>query len=177
MGGQTLNTASAMGRFFLNVMAGFAELERNLIAERTAAALAHKKRHRQAYGPTPYGFDRCGDSLVVNEEEWQLVYEIKALRKAGMSLRGIAHELNLRDVPTKSRGGVLACFYGRLPLAERTLRRGGMIRSGLVRATQQTVRAVITLRSRRTPSGKLARKRSSDANIAARYVVGRRRHQ
>ena len=35
MGGQSLNTASAMGRFFLNMMAGVAELERNLIAERT----------------------------------------------------------------------------------------------------------------------------------------------
>jgi len=43
MEGQILNTATAMGRFFLNMMAAFAELERNLIAERTAAALAHKK--------------------------------------------------------------------------------------------------------------------------------------
>lgn len=47
-----------MGRFFLNMMAAFAELERNLIAERTAAVLAHKKTHREAYAPTPYGFER-----------------------------------------------------------------------------------------------------------------------
>ena len=53
MGGQSLNTASAMGRFFLNMMAGVAELERNLIAERTTMALAHKKAHREAYAPTP----------------------------------------------------------------------------------------------------------------------------
>lgn len=51
MGGQTLNTATAMGRFFLNMMAGFAELERNLIAERTATALAHKKTHRGSLQP------------------------------------------------------------------------------------------------------------------------------
>ena len=69
MGGQSLNTASAMGRFFLNMMAGVAELERNLIAERTGMALAYKKAHREAYAPTPYGFDRAGNSLIPNERE------------------------------------------------------------------------------------------------------------
>jgi DNA invertase Pin-like site-specific DNA recombinase len=38
-----MNTASAMGRMFLNLMAGWAELERNSVAERTASVLAHKK--------------------------------------------------------------------------------------------------------------------------------------
>ena len=66
MGGQALNTASAMGRFFLNVMAGFAELERNLIAERTELALSHKKAHLVAYAPTPYGYNRVGDNLTEN---------------------------------------------------------------------------------------------------------------
>src|SRR6266576_5058844 len=41
IGGQSMNTGSAMGRMFLTLMAGFAELERNLIAERTTAVLAH----------------------------------------------------------------------------------------------------------------------------------------
>src|ERR1017187_1751358 len=36
MGGQTINTGSPMGRMFLTMMAGFAELERNLISERTS---------------------------------------------------------------------------------------------------------------------------------------------
>src|SRR5262245_39614025 len=35
LGGQTIDTGTAMGRFFLTVMAGAAELERNLIGERT----------------------------------------------------------------------------------------------------------------------------------------------
>lgn len=35
MGGQSLNTASSMGRMFLTMTAAFAELERNLISERT----------------------------------------------------------------------------------------------------------------------------------------------
>lgn len=104
MGGQTINTASAMGRFFLSMMAGFAELERNLIAERTSTALTHKKAHREAYGPTPYGFNREGDSLAVNSQEQEAVTKIKGWRQAGWSLRRIVEELNRLAIPTK-RGG------------------------------------------------------------------------
>jgi DNA invertase Pin-like site-specific DNA recombinase len=101
MGGQTLNTATAMGRFFLNTMAGFAELERNLIAERTEAALAHKKRHKQAYSPTPFGFDRIDDDLVKNEAEHEVLGRIAALRKSGWSFAKIAEALNRWGVASK----------------------------------------------------------------------------
>lgn len=104
MGGQTLNTATAMGRFFLNMMAAFAELERNLIAERTATALAHKKAHKKAYAPTPFGFERVGDTLQEKPEEQEIIAQIFAWREAGWSLRKIAEELNKRGVPTKQGG-------------------------------------------------------------------------
>jgi len=109
MGGQTLNTASAMGRFFLNMMAGFAELERNLIAERTATALQHKKAHRKAYGPTPYGFDREGDSLIPNPQEQEVIARIFAWRTEGWTLATIATELNQQKVPTKQGGKWYPC--------------------------------------------------------------------
>jgi DNA invertase Pin-like site-specific DNA recombinase len=48
MGGTSMNTASAMGRMFLTLMAGCAELERNLVAERSASVLAHKKQQGRA---------------------------------------------------------------------------------------------------------------------------------
>jgi site-specific DNA recombinase len=104
MGGQTLNTASAMGRFFLNVMAGFAELERNLIAERTEMAMAHKKAHLEAYAPTPYGFNREGDTLTENPQELKAVAQIREWRAAGWSLGKIAKELTRQCVPTKKGG-------------------------------------------------------------------------
>jgi DNA invertase Pin-like site-specific DNA recombinase len=104
MGGQSLNTASAMGRFFLNMMAGVAELERNLIAERTSLALAHKKAHREAYAPTPYGYDREGDILIENAGELQTVAQIKEWRAQGWSLRIIARELNELGTPAKNGG-------------------------------------------------------------------------
>jgi site-specific DNA recombinase len=99
-----VDTSAPIGRFFLNVMAGFAELERSLIAERTATALRYKKSQRQAYSPTPYGYDRRGDTLHANPKEQAALRDIRALRADGKSLRKIAAELVARGIPTK-RGG------------------------------------------------------------------------
>ncbi len=101
MGGQALNTSSAMGRFFLSMMASFAELERNLIGERTATAMQHKKAMRQVYSPTPYGFERVGNDLRINDEEIAIILQVKVWREDGWSLGKIAKELNQRGVPTK----------------------------------------------------------------------------
>jgi len=103
-GGQALNSGSATGRFFLAQLASIAELERNLIGERTAQALAHKKAKREAYSPTPYGFDRVGDRLVENPKEQGIVSRIRDLADAGESFRGIARTLNLEGISTKRQG-------------------------------------------------------------------------
>ena len=64
MGGQTLNTASAMGRMFLTMAAGFAELERNLVAERTAAAIHYKQsQHEYIGGDLPFGWQLAADGV------------------------------------------------------------------------------------------------------------------
>ncbi len=104
MGGQALNTASAMGRFFLSTMAGFAELERNLISERTVSAMQYKKQHKEIYSPVPYGFDREGDNLQPNQEEQKAVKLIKKWRAQGWTLQRIAAELTKKGIKTK-RGG------------------------------------------------------------------------
>jgi len=102
LGGQALNTSSAMGRFFLSVMAGFAELERNLIAERTSIALSHKRRRGEVYSPTPFGFSREGKIFIENPEEKEILSEILSLYKGGWSFRRIAKELERRGVATKN---------------------------------------------------------------------------
>jgi DNA invertase Pin-like site-specific DNA recombinase len=104
MGGTAINTASAMGRLLITMMSGFAELERNLIAERTASALQHKKRHRQVYSPTPYGFQREGALLIPDPEESAVVTRISDLAAGGASLRQIASILNTEGIPSKSGG-------------------------------------------------------------------------
>ena len=102
MGGQSLNTSSSMGRMVITMMAGFAEFERNLISERTASALAHKKANSQAYSPTPYGKDRDGNSLTDNPQEQVIISKIRTLRDEGLPLRGIANHLNGNGIPTKN---------------------------------------------------------------------------
>jgi DNA invertase Pin-like site-specific DNA recombinase len=103
MGGQAMNTASAMGRMMLTMMAAFAELERNLISERTEAALAHKRQHHEAYSPTPYGFDREEDSdqLHDNPREAETIRRMKEMRAGGMSYGAMARTLNEEGIPTE----------------------------------------------------------------------------
>ena len=101
MGGQTLNTATAMGRMFLTMTAAFAELERNLIAERTQAALLYKKSKLLVYGAIPYGYSRYGDALKVIEMEFGIVRQVQKWSARGWSLRKIADTLNGRSVHTK----------------------------------------------------------------------------
>lgn len=106
MGGQTLNTATAMGRFFLNMLAGFAELERNMISERTRTALSFKKANLKVYGPVPLGFQRSGLSLISDVAERKTVDLIEELRSNGLTLRAIADQLN-RDHVRPKRGGTM----------------------------------------------------------------------
>jgi DNA invertase Pin-like site-specific DNA recombinase len=56
MGGQSVNTDTSMGKMMVTMLAGFAEFERNMIAERTTAALRHKKAHGEVYNHVPYGY-------------------------------------------------------------------------------------------------------------------------
>ena len=86
------------------VIAGMAELERSLIAERTAAALQHKKAHLQVYSPTPLGYRREGNMLIPDQEELALVERIRQLYDGGASLRGIAETLNQEGIPGKNGG-------------------------------------------------------------------------
>lgn len=103
-GDQSLNTRSATGQFVMTMLAALGELERGLMGERTRAVLTHKRDQRQAYGPTPYGYQRQGDALVDDPGELGVVDKIKGLCEAGLSFRKIADRLNGEGVKTK-RGG------------------------------------------------------------------------
>lgn len=104
MGGTALSSTGAVGRMMLTMMAAFAELERNLIAERTTAAMRHMKRNKAVYSPTPLGFTRNGDALVSNLNEMNTVTRIQTLRTDGATLGKIADTLNSEQVPTKQGG-------------------------------------------------------------------------
>jgi site-specific DNA recombinase len=104
---ESLDTGSAAGRLVLNIMAAVSQWEREAIAERTATALQHKRRHLQVFNHTPYGFTRDGDSLVCAPEEQAIIGRVKALRAGGWTLQRIADVLNEDGIPTK-RGNLWA---------------------------------------------------------------------
>jgi DNA invertase Pin-like site-specific DNA recombinase len=96
LGGQTLDTSTAMGRFFLTVMAGAAELERNLIGERTTEAMAYKRTqgHRISRH-VPYGSQLAADGITLEPEpsEQAVTFLARTLHAAGLSSRAIAARL------------------------------------------------------------------------------------
>lgn len=103
MGGQTINTRSAAGKFLFAVLAAAAEMERNLIRERTSAALQHKKARGERLGPTPLGFitPEPGAPMQPVEAELAIVRHIIRQKRRGRSFRQIARSLAAEGRATK----------------------------------------------------------------------------
>lgn len=105
VGGQTINTSTAMGRMFLTMMAGFAELERNLVSERTTAALRHKKANGlKTGGSLPYGWKLAADGkhLERDEDEQEAVTVARGMRTMGASFFKIAEHLGALGYQTRT---------------------------------------------------------------------------
>ena len=107
LGGNAIDTTSAAGRFMLVVLAGAAEMERNLIRERTKSALAVKRNNGQRTGSVPFGFDLDDDgtTLVPNPAEQETAQDIQSMRDNGLSYPKIAEALTARGIPTKQGNG------------------------------------------------------------------------
>jgi len=104
MGGQSVNTGSSMGKMMITMLAGFAEFERNMIAERTTAALNYKKAHGEAYNHAPYGYVIEDGKLVPDATERAVIARMTDLRENGVSYNEIANTLNAERIPTKRNG-------------------------------------------------------------------------
>lgn len=101
MGGQIVDTSSAIGRFFITLMAGLSELELNQTRERTKAALGHKKATRQAYCHSVYGWTRRGDQLVRDEREQAVLKALVEARSKGVTLGKMVTALGRAGIKTK----------------------------------------------------------------------------
>ena len=101
---EPVDTSSAMGKAFLGISAVFAELERNLIAERTRAALGVKKTRGERLGTPHLGIRVHEGAAITVPEEVETVTRIQALRAQGRSLRQIVAQLEGEGRKTK-RGG------------------------------------------------------------------------
>lgn len=98
LGGQAVNTSTAMGRFFLTVMAGVAEMERGLMVERTKAALDKLKAEGKRVGSLPFGYEigPDGATLIRDQVEQKIVRRACWLKARGMTYYSIAKHLDVK---------------------------------------------------------------------------------
>ena len=99
---ESIDTRSAMGRFFLTIMAACAELESARLSERMSDVWAFKKANGEKVGGyTPYGFWAIKGKLIPNPKEQAVIHRIKNMADSGVSLSKISEQLNAEGVTTK----------------------------------------------------------------------------
>jgi len=103
---ESLDTSTPHGRFVLTLFGGLAQMERELIAERTRAALAYKRENGQPTSHAPLGFKANGsrERMQPVPEELETVRQILEWWRCGTSYAAIARTLNAEGARTK-RGG------------------------------------------------------------------------
>jgi DNA invertase Pin-like site-specific DNA recombinase len=92
---EKVDTKSATGKFFLTIISAVAQMERDLIAERTKDALKHKRQKGEWSGRIPFGFRIKDNRLVEDLEQIKVIQKAKRLRRSGKSLREISRALCL----------------------------------------------------------------------------------
>lgn len=101
---EPFDTTSAFGKASLGMIGIFAQLERDLIAERTKDALKYKKEKGDYLGTVPLGYDIIDGELQEREDELAIVRYAKRLRAGGYSLGKITDRFNGEGIPTKRDG-------------------------------------------------------------------------
>ena len=101
------NGAGPEAMLLRTIINAFAEYERLLIKARTKSALSVKKARGERTGQIPYGKRLAQDGVKLHDDldEQKVILKIIQLRRTGMSLRGIATQLNESRVPARQRAG------------------------------------------------------------------------
>jgi DNA invertase Pin-like site-specific DNA recombinase len=103
---EQIDTRTAGGRLVLNVLASVSQWEREVIGERTKAAMQHKIAMGEFIGGQPPYGSRLGPDgvrLIESAEEQEVLAAARRLRAAGLSLRSVACQLNAEGL--RSRKG------------------------------------------------------------------------
>ncbi len=110
---EAVDTGTATGQLFRNIVTAISEWERGIIGERTRDALDYKRRNRERVGGIPYGFALAEDGkrLVPVPDEQKVLARIQKEWHRGMAYRLIADGLNADRIPTKG-GGTKGRWYG-----------------------------------------------------------------
>ena len=100
---ESIDTTTAMGRFFFTVLAALAALERDLISERTSMAMRHIAANGgYTGGEAPYGWRRSTESVLAQDsDEQRVISMIRKLHNGGQNAPSIARTLNGAFVPCR----------------------------------------------------------------------------
>lgn len=104
---EKIDTTSAAGKMLFRVLAVLAEFERDLVSERTTAAMSHlRAQGRRISRHVPFGFNLSDDGkmLIEDELEQAAIRYIHELRAEGLSLRKIGEALERNCIKTKNGG-------------------------------------------------------------------------
>ena len=94
---EPIDTSTPMGRGFVNVLLSFAQMEREVAAERTRDKIEAARRRGQWTGGRPVlGYDSVDGKLIVNKDEADQVVTIFELYDADPSLTNVVRKLNRR---------------------------------------------------------------------------------
>jgi len=100
---ESIDTTTAMGRFFFTVLAALAALERDLISERTSMAMRHIAANGgYTGGEAPYGWKRGTENVNRRDpDEQRVISMIRRLHDGGQNAPSIARTLNGAFVPCR----------------------------------------------------------------------------
>lgn len=117
---EKIDTTSAAGKMMVTMLLGFAQMERDLASERTAAVMAHKKAKGERVGTIPYGYHLAADgvSLEPDADEQAMIADARELKAAGLSLRKIGERLTERGMLPRTGGEWHASQVSKLLQAE-----------------------------------------------------------
>ena len=101
---EEINTTSATGRMIFRLLAVLSEFERDLVAERTRTALAHKAANGERISRhAPFGFRfNTGGNVIRDPKEYPVVETIRVLHAEGRGYGQIARELERRGIVGRS---------------------------------------------------------------------------
>jgi site-specific DNA recombinase len=101
-----LDTSTPIGRLFLSLVSAVAQFERETTRERTREAIAQARSEGKAIGPTPFGYTRTTDNVLIeNPYEQKTITRARTLRKEGLTWERTAQTLN--DEGHRTKNGLL----------------------------------------------------------------------
>ena len=92
---EQIDTTTAMGEAFFQIIGVFAQLERGMVKERVEMAFDKKISAGEALHRAPYGYNYKNRKLVVKNEEAEKVKEIFLMWEAGVSYKIISEKFAL----------------------------------------------------------------------------------